>query len=56
MPITVRSTPPERIDLLPHIAVIYQIFPNTVLVWQGDHFESWLVFPEGGRPDRSKPA
>jgi phenylpropionate dioxygenase-like ring-hydroxylating dioxygenase large terminal subunit len=48
----VRSCPPEQIDLLPYLAVVYQIFPNTVLVWQADHFELWLVFPEGGRPDR----
>lgn len=40
-------------DLLPHIAIIYQIFPNTVLVWQGDHFETWLVFPDGEEPARS---
>jgi nitrite reductase/ring-hydroxylating ferredoxin subunit len=37
--------------LLPHIAIIYQIFPNSLLVWQGDHFEAWSVFPEG-TPDR----
>lgn len=38
---------------MPHIAVTYQIFPNTILVFQADHFESWLVFPEGDRPGRS---
>lgn len=40
-------------DCMPHIAVIYQLFPNTILVWQADHFEAWLIFPEGDRPDRS---
>jgi Ring hydroxylating alpha subunit (catalytic domain) len=39
-------------DLLPHVAGVYQIFPNTILIWQGDHFESWLVFPESDDPAR----
>lgn len=43
----------DEADVLPHVAVIYQLFPNTVLVWQADHFEAWLVFPEGDRPERS---
>lgn len=37
--------------LIKHFAVNYMIFPNTVLVWQGDHFESWTAFP-GEQPDR----
>mgnify|MGYP005752310899 CR=1 FL=1 len=37
-------------DLLKTIAVNYVLFPNTVLVWQGDHFESWTAYP-GKRPD-----
>ena len=37
----------DGLGLLEHLAIIYQIFPNTVLVWQGDHFESWTVFPDG---------
>lgn len=48
----VLGKPGNEADCMPHIAVIYQLFPNTVLVWQADHFESWLVFPEGDRPDR----
>ncbi len=43
----------DEADLIPHVAVIYQLFPNTVLVSQADHFEAWLVFPEGDRPERS---
>jgi nitrite reductase/ring-hydroxylating ferredoxin subunit len=50
---TVRDLPPSQIDLLPHIAVIYQLFPNTVLVWQADHFECWTCFPDGDDPARS---
>lgn len=37
--------------ILPHIAVNYQVFPNTVIVWQGDHFEIWSSFP-GDEPGR----
>jgi phenylpropionate dioxygenase-like ring-hydroxylating dioxygenase large terminal subunit len=49
----VRGRSVDEVDCMPHIAVIYQLFPNTVLVWQADHFEAWFVFPEGDRPDRS---
>lgn len=31
--------------ILDHVAVNYQIFPNTILVWQQDHFEVWTAFP-----------
>jgi len=49
-----RGKPKDHIAtdaLIKHFAVNYMIFPNTVLVWQGDHFESWTAFP-GERPDR----
>ncbi|MDP1818661.1 MAG: SRPBCC family protein [Acidimicrobiales bacterium] len=49
----VRGRSVDEVDCLPHVAVIYQLFPNTVLVWQADHFEAWLVFPEGDDPARS---
>lgn len=42
--------PEEQWDLLRHSAIIYLLFPNTLLVWQGDHLEVWRVFPAG--PDR----
>jgi phenylpropionate dioxygenase-like ring-hydroxylating dioxygenase large terminal subunit len=32
-------------DLLQHVAVNYQVFPNTMIVWQQDHFEVWTSFP-----------
>lgn len=41
---------PEQVDLLPNVAIIYILFPNTVLVWQGDHFECWTVHPDGDDP------
>lgn len=47
------ETPFEEVELLKHLAVNYQIFPNTILVWQGDHFESWTAFPST-TPDKCK--
>ncbi len=38
--------------LLPHIVVIYVLFPGTVLVWQGEQIELWQIFP-GTTPDES---
>lgn len=50
---TISDLPFEDIDLMPHIAVNYQIFPNTVGVWQGDHFEIWTAYP-GTTPDKCR--
>lgn len=44
---------PEEVDLLPHIAIIYQLFPNTILVWQADHFEMWNCFPDDAQAGKS---
>jgi nitrite reductase/ring-hydroxylating ferredoxin subunit len=44
--------PEDRWDLLTHSAIIYQLFPNALLVWQGDHLEIWRAFPVGGATDR----
>lgn len=41
------------VDPMPHIAVVYVLFPNTVLVWQGTHHEVWTVHPTAAAPDRS---
>jgi nitrite reductase/ring-hydroxylating ferredoxin subunit len=32
-------------DIMQYVAVNYQIFPNTIIVWQQDHFEVWSAFP-----------
>jgi len=48
---TVVDAPATKRDFLAHIAIIYQIFPNTILVWQSDHFEVWSVFPDPDAPD-----
>lgn len=47
-----REMPERDWDVLRHTAVVYALFPNTVLVWQGDHMETWRVFP-GASPDES---
>ena len=40
------------VDPMPHLAVAYQLFPNTVLVWQGTHIETWTSYPTNGAPDQ----
>ena len=38
----------------PHLVNAYQIFPNTVLVWSGMHFEAWTAFPRVDDPGSSE--
>jgi phenylpropionate dioxygenase-like ring-hydroxylating dioxygenase large terminal subunit len=40
----------DRAELIKHFAMNYYLFPNTVLVWQADHFECWTATP-GARAD-----
>jgi phenylpropionate dioxygenase-like ring-hydroxylating dioxygenase large terminal subunit len=41
-----KDTPFEEVDdLMAHVAVNYQIFPNAIIIWQQDHFEVWTSFP-----------
>jgi phenylpropionate dioxygenase-like ring-hydroxylating dioxygenase large terminal subunit len=47
-----KSEPESNWDLLTHSAIVYTLFPNALLVWQGDHLETWRSFPVGGAPDR----
>ncbi len=35
----------------PHVIAVYQLFPNTIVIWQVDHIEIWRAFP--GRDDPS---
>ena len=42
-----RDQPELEWDLLKHSAIIYLLFPNTLIVWQGDHIETWRSFPKG---------
>ena len=43
-----KGEPESRWDLLKHSAIVYTLFPNALLVWQGDHVETWRSFPVGG--------
>ena len=47
-----KSEPESSWDLLTHSAIVYTLFPNALLVWQGDHVETWRSFPVGGATDR----
>lgn len=42
-----QDKPEAEWDLLKHSAIIYLLFPNTLIVWQGDHIETWRSFPKG---------
>ncbi len=46
-----RGMPEAEWDLIPHTALVYVLFPNTVLVMQMDHVETWRVFPVGEKVD-----
>lgn len=43
---------PEQVDLLPHLAIVYALFPNSILIWQADHFEMWTIQPDARDPAR----
>ncbi len=42
-----KGKPESGWDFLKHSAIVYTLFPNALLVWQGDHFETWRSFPSG---------
>ncbi|HUH83709.1 MAG TPA: SRPBCC family protein [Stellaceae bacterium] len=48
-----RQTPERDWDLIRHSAVVYVLFPNTVFIMQGDHVESWHMFPAGNGVDET---
>ncbi|MEQ8992665.1 MAG: SRPBCC family protein [Pseudomonadales bacterium] len=48
-----RTEPEGQWDLVRHSAMVYVIFPNTVFIMQGDHLETWRVYP-GASPDASR--
>lgn len=45
------TLPEERWDVLSHIVPIYRLFPNSIVVFQSDHLETWRFLP-GEAPDR----
>lgn len=42
----VLDKPVHEFDALKYMNVVYQIFPNTVIGWVGDHFETWTSYPD----------
>jgi phenylpropionate dioxygenase-like ring-hydroxylating dioxygenase large terminal subunit len=48
-----KSEPEATWDLMWNTTLIYSLFPNTILVVQGDHVELARTFPTEGRVDRS---
>jgi phenylpropionate dioxygenase-like ring-hydroxylating dioxygenase large terminal subunit len=47
------AEPEERWDLMWNTTLIYSLFPNTVLILQGDHVELSRIFPREARVDRA---
>ncbi|MBT3330502.1 MAG: Rieske 2Fe-2S domain-containing protein [Rhodospirillaceae bacterium] len=48
---TLRDLPEADWDLITHTAMVYVLFPNTVLVMQIDHVELWRVYPVADNVD-----
>lgn len=48
---TLHDQPEQEWNLIPHITVVNMLFPNSVLVMQGDHIETWQAYPVGDRID-----
>lgn len=48
-----REQPQDSWEVLPHLVVLYVLFPNVVLVWQGEQVELWQIFPDGDDPASS---
>jgi nitrite reductase/ring-hydroxylating ferredoxin subunit len=51
--VTLTDEAPDTWDLVPHAALVYLLFPNTVFVLQIDHIEMWRVVPHRTDPGRS---
>lgn len=49
----VRTLPESKWDILPHATILMNIFPNTVLVMQTDHAETYRIFPDHDHPGQS---
>jgi len=48
-----KTQPEASWDLMWNTTVIYSLFPNTILMLQGDHVELARMFPVEGRADRA---
>ena len=45
--------PEDQWDFVHHTALVYVLFPNTVVVMQADHLEIWRIFPSADAVDQS---
>ena len=45
-----RGQPEADWDVIRHTVIVYVLFPNTVFIVQGDHIETWHVFPVPANP------
>lgn len=48
----VRALTEAERNYRPHVISIYQLFPNTIVIWQVDHIEVWRAFPGRDDPGR----
>lgn len=48
-----RGQPEREWQVLPHLVILYVLFPNCVLVWQGEQVELWQIFPDADDPASS---
>jgi phenylpropionate dioxygenase-like ring-hydroxylating dioxygenase large terminal subunit len=48
-----KTEPEASWDLMWNTTIIYSLFPNTILMLQGDHVELARIFPVEGRVDRA---
>lgn len=48
-----RALPEPEWNVLRHTALVYVLFPNVAFIWQGDHVETWRVYPAGNGTDES---
>lgn len=48
-----RATPQDQWNIIPLTAVICVLFPNTAFIIQGDHLETWHVYPSGDGVNKS---
>jgi len=48
-----KTEPEETWDLIWNTTLIYSLFPNSLLIVQGDHVELARIFPSEGRIDRA---
>jgi phenylpropionate dioxygenase-like ring-hydroxylating dioxygenase large terminal subunit len=48
-----REQPSQDKNFLPHLAIVYLLFPNTTFIWQGTHAEAWTAYPDKDNIDKT---